>query len=148
MRKVGLSLAFLALIGWGLWPLAFPPVKAENTVGPTNVIFCNQIATQAVGVSSATKIITGVSGKNLVLCGWDVSNTGSTGTFAFQTGTGSNCGTGTATLIPALNITSTAPAVDRQQYATIQVGTPASPLDLCIVPSVNTIAGVVWYAQY
>jgi hypothetical protein len=122
--------------------------RAENAVGPSNLILCNKIATQAVGVSASTKMITGVTGQTILICGWDVSNTGATGTFAFTSGTGSNCGTSSVTVIPALNITNTAPAVDRQQYATIQIGTTAVPLDFCITPSVNTIAAVVWFAQF
>lgn len=118
---------------------------AENTVGPTNLVICNKVATMAVGPNSITQIVAAVSGQTIFVCGWEVTNTGATGTFSFQSGTGSNCGTGTATLIPALNITNTAPSVDRQQNATIQLPLSAA---LCITPSVATIAAVVWFTQF
>lgn len=121
------------------------PARAENAVGPTNLIICNKIATQAVGVSSITQVVAAVSGQTIFVCGWEVTNTGATGTFGLSSGTGSNCGTGTATIIPALNITNTAPSVDRQQYATIQLPLSAA---LCVTPSVATIAFVIWFAQF
>lgn len=148
MNKWGVIFTAIALIVLGILSCDPRFALAENSVGPTNLIVCNQIAVQAVGVNSSTKMISGSAGKNLVICGWDVSNTGATGTFTFTSGTGSNCGTGSATVIPALNITNTAPAVDVQQYARFGVGTPAAPLDFCITPSVTTIAAVVFFAQF
>lgn len=119
--------------------------RAENTIGPSNLIICNKIATLAVGPSSITQIIAGVAGQAIHICGWDASNTGATGTFSFQYGTGVNCASGTTTLIPALNITSTAPAVDRQQYATMDIPIANA---VCVTPSVATIAVVLWYSQF
>jgi len=137
MRKLCAAL----LLFFGLASAAL----AENLVGPTNVVLCNKIATLAVGPSTITQIVPVVTGQTIFVCGWEVTNTGATGTFSLSSGTGSNCGTGTALIIPALNITNTAPSVDRQQYATIQLPQSAA---LCVTPSVATIAFVIWYAQF
>lgn len=140
MKKLLASLVLLALL---LCP--FPDVRAENAVGPTNIIYCNKIATLAVGPATITQIAAGVAGQNISVCGWSVTNTGATGTFSLSYGTGSNCGTGTNTFIPALNITSTAPATDRQASAFFTLPVANA---LCITPSVATISAVVYYAQF
>lgn len=118
---------------------------SAQAVGPTNQIFCNKVATLAVGPTTITQIIAAATGQAINICGWHVTNTGATGTFSFQYGTGSNCGTGTQTLIPALNVTSTAPSSDHIDFA--QFGTPISNA-LCVTPSVATISVVVYYAQF
>jgi hypothetical protein len=140
MRKLGLVLSLVAALGLCL-PWA---ARAENSVGPTNLILCNKIATMAAGPLTITQLIAAVVGQTIILCGWEITNTGATGTFSFQSGTGVNCATNPATIVPPLNITNTAPSVDRQQYATIQLPLGSA---LCITPSVATIAAVIWYVQ-
>lgn len=131
-------LAFLALLG-------LVNVASAQAIGPTNQIFCNKVATLAVGPSSITQIIAANAGQTISVCGWHVTNTAASGTFSFQYGTGSNCGTGTTTIIPALNVTSSAPSSDHLDYA--QIGVPISNA-FCVTPSVATIAVVIYYAQF
>jgi len=120
--------------------------SAQPTIiGPAQTAICNKIATLAAGPVVTTQIIAAVTGQSIFLCGWHVTNTGATGTFAIQTGTGSNCGTNTVTLIPAVNVTSTAPSADHIEYATAQIG---PSLALCVTPSVATISFVIWYSQF
>lgn len=114
-------------------------------VGPGQAIICTAIATLAVGPSAATQIVAAVTGQSIKICGWHITNTGATGTFALESGTGTNCASSTVTTVPAQNVTSTAPATDHIDFASIQL--PISTA-LCIVPSVATIAAVVYYTQY
>lgn len=137
MRKI-LTALLLAL---GLTAPAYP----QSTTGPVNQILCNQIGQLAAGGTGLTQVVAAVTGKSIFLCGWHITNTGATGTFSFSYGTGSNCGTGTTTIIPAQSVTSTAPSADHTDYASSQ--TPASQA-FCINPSVNTIAGIIYYFQF
>lgn len=142
MRKLRINLAVLAALALSFCSSL---VHAENTVGPSNRIFCNKIAILTAGPSAITQIIPAVAGQNINVCGWSVTNTGATGTFSLQTGTGSNCGTNTVTFIPSLNITNTAPSTDHVSDAWFS--SPQSSA-LCVTPSVATISVVVYYAQF
>ena len=118
-------------------------VAQAQQVGPVNAILCNQKAT-LVGTTGAQKIVSGVAGQAISVCGWHITNTGTTGTFVFSSGTGTNCGTSTVVQIPTANIINSAPSGDHVEYASwsIPVGT-----DLCLTPSVAGISAVVWYSQ-
>jgi hypothetical protein len=98
-----------------------------------------------VGTTGLTQIIAAVAGQSISICGWHVTNTAATGTFAFSYGTGSNCGTGTVTPIPAQNVNSTAPSADHIDYVTITIPVGNA---LCVNFSVATIAGIVYYTQF
>src|SRR6266436_7151332 len=125
--------------------LAFTSIaQAENTVGPGAQILCNKVATLAVGSSTITQMVAAVAGQSIFICGWHVTNTAAGGTFSFQNGTGSNCGTGTATLIPATNVTSSAPSADHISLATLQVPVGNA---FCITP-IATISAIVYYSQF
>lgn len=119
---------------------------AENSVGPSNLIMCNKTASAAPASATTTAVISGVAGQQINICGWEVTSAQSTPTtFQFEYGTqGGPCSSPT-TLTPALNITSNAPSVDRQQYASISLPAGAQ---LCVVTTGATVnqALVVWYA--
>lgn len=133
----GLALAFLASVS--------PALAQTGTVGPTNAIFCNQVAQMPAGPSAITQVIAAKAGKSIFVCGWHVTNTGATGTFSISYGTGTNCGTGTTAVIPALNVTSTAPSADHIDYA--QLYAPAGNA-VCITPSVATISAILYFSQF
>lgn len=132
------------LIGLALG-LCISVAQAQTPVGPPNQILCNNIATLAVGPTTITQIVAAATGARVFICGWHVTNTGAAGTFTLSTGTGTNCGTNTATLIPAMNVTNTAPSSDHVDYAQLQT---AQSVALCVTPSVATIAVLVWYNQF
>lgn len=141
MRKLGIILSLLAAIG--LWPSV--ALTQGTIVGPGNLVLCPSIATLTAGPTTITQLVALSTGKSISICGWHVTNTGATGTFSLSYGTGSNCGTGTTTIVPAQNVTSTAPATDHIDYAFYTV--PVSNA-LCITPSVATVAAVVYYNQF
>ena len=65
-------------------------------------------------------------------------------TFTLAEGTGTNCGTGTTTLVPALNVSNTAPSTDHIEYAFVQL--PVSQA-LC-QNSTATVSGLVYINQF
>lgn len=131
--------AFLAAVIF--WVTLCTPLLAQ--VGPPNTIQCNKLGTMAAGPTAITQIVAApTSPLSVSICGWHVTNTGAAGTFSFQYGTGVNCAGGTTTIIPAINVTSSAPSADHIDYA--QFSLPAGNA-LCITPSVATISALVYY---
>src|SRR5260370_42403281 len=83
MRKLSVALF--------LWLALFSAALAENVVGPSAQVLCNKVANVAAGPTSATQIVAGVAGQSIFVCGYQVSNTGTTGLFTFIFGTGTTC---------------------------------------------------------
>lgn len=136
MKKLSVALLFwLAFAGATL---------AENTVGPSAQILCNKVANVAAGPTTATQIVAGVAGQSIFVCGWQITNTGATGTFTFIYGTGATC-TSPTTLVTVQNITSTAPSTYNVGVAQMQVPAGAT---LCVTPSVATVATTIWFSQF
>src|SRR5215467_9995537 len=108
---VVLALAiWAALFSLAIWE---PPLKAQ--VGPPNQILCNNTAT-FTGTGAAAAVATAPASQRLYLCGWHITNTAATGTFQITYGTGSNCGTNTVNVTPAMSVTSTAPSADHIEF--------------------------------
>ena len=120
--------------------------RAEQVAGPTNQILCNRTAQASPATATTTLVITGSTGQTVNICGWHVTSTQATSTtFQFEYGTGATCGTGTNTITPAFNVTSTAPSADRQAVAYITLPIANS---LCVVSTGTTVglAIMVWYS--
>src|SRR5437868_13590539 len=108
MRSLKLFLFLLCLA------LAPALAWAENVVGPTNQIYCNKSSTATAAAAGTVQAVAGIAGQTIQLCGWEVtSNVSTTTTFQFVYGTGATC-TSPTIITPPMNITSTAPSVDRQ----------------------------------
>jgi len=118
--------------------------QAENTVGPSAQILCNKVANVAVGPTTATQIVAGVTGQSIFICGYQVTTNSTAGTFTFIYGTGSTCTTPT-TIITPQGVTSTAPATYNVGVAQMQVPAGAT---LCVTPSAATIATTIWFSQF
>lgn len=136
MKKLALGLLFALL-------LACSPARAQ-AVGPPATIFCNKSAT-FTGTGAAAIVITGTAGTTANVCGWHITNSAATGTFAVTTGTGAACGTATVTVTPVLSVTSTAPSADHIDYAAFSAAPGAS---VCVNATVTTVTGVLWYSQF
>ena len=132
---------------WLLLLLACGPAFGQ-VIGPPNQVQCNQFVGFATGSTGPTRLLSGVLGKNIFICGWHITNTGSSGTWALVSGTGTNCGSTTTTLIQPQSITSNAPASDHIDFAQLAITTTSTAIDMCVSPSVNTIAGGFWIGQY
>jgi len=141
MRSIKLLLALLYLC------LSSVGAPAENVIGPTNMILCNKSASVTVGSAGTAQAIPGVAGQAIQFCGWEVTSAQSAvSTFQFEYGTGVSCTTPT-TFTPPLNITSTAPSVDRLNTAWVSIPTAAT---ICMVTTGGTvgIAAVLYYSQF
>jgi len=67
-------------------------------------VICTNTFQVSQGAVALTKIVSGVSGKTINVCGY-VGNAGAAaGTFQLQYGTGTNCGTSTTALTPAYSL--------------------------------------------
>lgn len=89
MRKL---LALLLLLP-SLAMAQTPPIISENTTAVT-------------GTVGATRVLQGQAGKQIIVTGFMfVGASGST--ISFTTGTGTTCGTGTSTLLPAVAVGAT-----------------------------------------
>lgn len=144
MRRLLLALAFLVLM---------PGAQAQGPiVGPGQTILCSNPLRGGVpsggfvGTAALAQIqgMGGIAGQSIYICGWHITNSAASGTFAFSYGTGTNCGTGTTVLIPPVNVSSSAPATDHIDYAFIQI--PAGN-SLC-QNSTATVSGAVWFNQF
>ena len=134
------------LLALGLCFALSSSALAQGTiVGPGNAILCQTMGQMAVGPTTATIVVTGQANKTTAFCGWHITNTGATGTFTLTVGSGLNCVTNPVVVIPAVNVTSTAPSADHIDYASQQV--PAGNT-LCVTSSVATISYVFWYSQF
>lgn len=151
MRKLGIVLSLLAalnLLGWAM------PAFAEP-VGPINEILCNSITNPGnlTGTGSAvtTKLISAAGSKIIVICGWHVTESGTTaGTFQLEYGTQTTnpCDTGTTVLTPAFSVSSTAPATDHIDFAVLS--TPVNN-QLCVITTgaaSSTLQVGIWFAQF
>lgn len=136
----------LALLSLGalLWAGS---ALAQGQVGPPNMILCNKTVAFS-GVNAVTKLVSGAStGKSVFICGWHVTNTAASGTFTmtYGTKTTNECDTANGTILPAMNVTSSAPSSDHIDYASTQA--PVNT-DLCVTPSAITLSGIIYYSQF
>jgi hypothetical protein len=133
--------------------LFFPFLREQvrgqgGLIGPGNAILCNQLSQASPVTATTTSLMAGVAGKVIVICGWHVtSNQSAVTTFQFEYGTqGGPCTTPT-TITPAYSVTSTAPATDHVDYASLSIPAGAQ---LCVVTTGATVGMQVgvWTAQF
>lgn len=135
MRRLIIALGF----GLALCAQAQAQVGA---IGPPPPPSCNKVA-QVTGTAALAQVVAGVTGQIVALCGWSFTNTAASGTFLLATGTGSNCGTNTVNLTPALSVGATA-VTDHSQLASQNV---VAGNAIC-VNATATITGLLYYSQF
>jgi hypothetical protein len=82
-------------------------ISAGPTTNANNVLQVGQVNTLSAAVASATltKVVTGPSSGSAFIAGMLVEKaTASTGSVTVKTGTGTNCGSGTATLLGPISV--------------------------------------------
>lgn len=137
MRKALLALGLL-LLSWG--------ASAQPANQPTTTISCNAVATYSAAAAALLRVVTGVAGKIIYICGYTIHGGGATNV-GLSTGTGTNCGTGTAALTPQYVLASGTDVTDSSPFFRgLQV--PALT-DLCVNSSAAAAAQVtIYYGQY
>lgn len=134
LRLLGLIVGF-ALAGLGLFPEKAPAQPAQ----------CGRVA---IGSSAAatTLTITGATGQQIHLCGWDVTSTAAA-TWQLVTGTGATCGTSTVNITAAhalgtTNVFSSAGATPGRYSA------PAGNNICVIVTGTGPVQWTIYYTQF
>lgn len=140
MRKLALSfIALIALCGTAL--AQTPPVFG-----------CNKIFQVNQGAVALTKILTGVAGQHFEICGYTISAGAAASTTSLSYGTGTNCGTGTTTLLPVINVAINSNVVDHTSVPHIAVpavNASAVPIDVCLVTTgAGPTSVILYYAQF
>lgn len=120
------------------------PARPE-VIGTPNQAACNQLVFQSASVATIATILSGVAGKIIYICGWDVTASAAGGTFQLSSGTGTNCATTNTNITPPYNVTSTAPATDHADFASLSL---AVGNNLCIISSSTNLQIGIWVGQY
>lgn len=130
----------------GVYLLLCAAAFAQPVNQPPSTISCNATAQYAASTSGLTKIVTGVAGKIVYICGYTIHG-GAAVNVGLSTGTGTNCATGTAALTPQYVLASGTDVTDSSPwFRGLQV--PAAT-DLCINSSGAAAAtAIVYYGQY
>lgn len=139
VRNLAIGVSILLVALW----LAFSG-GSDAQVGPPNQALCNNTA-PFTGTGAVAAAATAPAGQRLYLCGWHITNTAATGSFTLSYGTGTNCGTNTVAITPAMSVTSTAPSADHIEYA--YISTPLAG-ELCVNATLTTVTGVLFYASF
>src|SRR5215813_13951546 len=127
------KLALLALL------LSCGAAQAQP-IGPP-IIGCNQIFQVTQGAVALTKIVSSVTGKLISLCGWAANGNGAA-TVQLQYGTGTNCGTGTTSLTPAVSLAANTSYSDHPGFVFFSL---PSGNDLCLVTTGAGTSNVMVY---
>lgn len=129
------------LLALGLW-LAGSGFASAQWIGPPNAVMCNKTATFS-GVAVATSLVAPAANTTILVCGWDVTNSGAAATMTLNYGTQTTnpCDTNTVAVTPALSVSTNA-VIDHQAYA---VFSSAPGSGLCVTPSAATLTGIVYY---
>ena len=129
-----------------LWLALAAPAIAQ--VGPSP-IYCNNTYSVAnlSGPVTQTRIVANSGGAIISLCGWNISNTGGASvTVTFQGGTGTNCGTNTASANMAITVSNGAQNIDHDPVASRSM---AQGQDLCwTITGTGNINGIIFYGMY
>lgn len=141
MMSPARRLALAAALFWALLGSA----AAQSGGQP---VVCTQTFQVSQGAVALTKIVSGVAGKTITICGY-VGNAGAAaGTFQLQYGTGTNCGTSTTALTPAFALGINGVLVDHGANLgniTLPQQTGGVITDLCLV---TTGTGPVQFLLY
>lgn len=108
---------------------------------------CTNTAIYDASTNGATKLVSGLTGKSIYICGFDFYGAG-TGNVSLQEGTGTNCGTGTSTITPAFQLKTQDGIVDNPGIYT-GLHTVIAGDALCINSSAGVaIQAIVYYTQF
>lgn len=120
---------------------------AHAQVNPDQMFGCTQSAFYDASTNGSTKLVTGVVGKQIYVCGFLLFG-GGTANVKLVYGTGGTCGSGTNAITPAFALIAQSQASDpRYLYAGL-TPVPASN-DLCINTSAGVaIQAIVYYSQF
>jgi hypothetical protein len=110
-----------------------------------NAFTCTSQFSATVTAAATTQLVALSGSTNIRVCSYQVG-IATTGTFKFVSGTGSNCGTGTADLTPATNLTAgNVVAVSAGNNSIFRAGASNA---LCLAAVTGNVQVFVSYAQF
>jgi hypothetical protein len=134
-----------------LLALASAVPAASQPTAVSNLVSCNKTFQVNQGAVALTKIISGIANQNISICGFMLSGGAAASTFSASYGTGTNCGTGTTTVIPLINIAINGWNVDHVQSANIgipSINASGVAIDFCIVTTgTGPLSILIYYEQ-
>lgn len=137
------------LLALGLWLVAIAPAWAQAVGGQP--VICNNRFQVSQGAVALTKIVSGVTGTQITICGYAANAGAAAATFQLSYGTGTNCGTNTTAIVPVYSLAINGVMVDHNPYAmfTVPQFTSGVISDLCLVTTgTGPLAITVWYGQF
>ncbi len=132
-----------AAAAWLVGLCLFAGPAAAQQMYQSQTLACQFFA--SVNASAATKLVSGISGKQISICGYVLNAGAAASTFQFNSGTGTNCGTGTTAIGPTYSLAINGVLVDRGPY--LNGMTAAAGNDLCVTPSTAS-AITVYYTIF
>ena len=118
--------------------------RAQSTI--SGAAFCNRYYQTNQAAVALTKVISGVAGQSIQLCGWSLSGGAAASSASLSYGTGTNCATNTAVLQPLVNVAINGSYVDHIPFVG-QVVPVAN--DLCLVTTgTGPLSVVIYYSQF
>lgn len=112
---------------------------------------CNKTFQVNQGAVALTKVISGVAGQSIGICGFTFAAGAATGTASLSYGTGTNCGTGTTTLVPVMSLAITGNITDHVTVPHIPVPSVNSSgvaVDVCLVTTgTGPTSVLIYYVQ-
>jgi hypothetical protein len=138
MRKLLLAL-LLALAS------AVPAASQPSPFG------CNKTFQVSQAAVALTKVISGVVGQSIGICGYTFAAGAATGTASISYGTGTNCGTGTVTVVPIISLAINGNITDHTGVPHIpipQVNASGVAIDVCLVTTgTGPTSVLIYYVQ-
>lgn len=107
---------------------------------------CNLTATVSVTAAATTQIVALTAGQTIRVCAFSVSMSAA-GTAQFVYGTGTNCGTGTTSITPAVPLATATPWTQSIGPGAVLFQTAAANA-LCVAAVTGNVVGYITYAKY
>lgn len=130
--------------------LALASSAFAQSIGPP-LIGCSKYFQVSQGAVALTKVISGVVGQSINLCGWAINAGAAAGTASISYGTGTNCGTGTTTILPVISLGINGVYVDTtpaSRFSPPSVNASGVANDVCLVTTgTGPTAVIIWYSQ-
>ena len=127
-------------------------VPAASQPGSAQPVICNKFFAVSQGATALTKIISGVLGQNISICGIVYNSGAATSTIGLSYGTGTNCGTGGTTFLPVISMPINGLLADRGDFASMAVpavNASGVAIDLCLVTTgTGPAVVIIHYAQF
>lgn len=142
----------LALVGFAVgFVVVLFVMRAANAqaVNPDQMYGCTSSAIYDTNTNGSTKLVSGVAGKRIYVCGFVIYGGGTANVkFVYGTKTTNDCDTGTTSITPAFAMIAQARVVDHPPVYTGLLPAPASN-DVCINASAGVaIQAILYYTQF